>query len=60
MTTYVKDERGKTGPEPGKYSDRLIAYMIAQQVARELPVKRRRTGGSGVIHTYRQRDPVTG
>ena len=60
MTTYVRDDAGRTGPEPGKYSDRLIAYMIAQQVSRELPVKHNRTGGSGVIRTYRQKDPVTG
>ena len=55
LSTYVRNERGKMGPEPGKFSDLLMAYMIAQQVAGELPVKHDRP-----IQSYRPRDPVTG
>ncbi len=36
---FVKDKRNRQAPEPGKWSDRLMAYMIAQQVAREKPVR---------------------
>jgi hypothetical protein len=32
---YVRDPRNRSGPEPGKWSDRLMAWMIAQEVARE-------------------------
>lgn len=39
MNTYVIAESGKTGPERGKFSDALLAYMIAQQVAREIPLR---------------------
>lgn len=35
LTTYMRDERGKTGPQKGKRSDRIIAWMICQQVAQE-------------------------
>lgn len=61
MRTYVRDEKGKTDPEPGKFSDRLMAWLIAQQVAQELPVKRNYSGDSRPRHTgFRARDPVTG
>lgn len=40
MLTYVRDERGRTGPERGQFSDRLMAWMIAQYVALELPIRR--------------------
>ena len=35
MTTYVRDDLGRTGPQDGYFSDRLMAYMIALQVAHE-------------------------
>lgn len=35
MTTYVRDAAGKTGPDPTSFSDRLMAWLIAQQVAQE-------------------------
>jgi hypothetical protein len=38
--TYVELGRGKTGPEPGKASDRLMAWMVGQQVAQIKPVHR--------------------
>jgi hypothetical protein len=47
LSTYVRDlETGKTGPAAGAFSDLLMAYMIAQQVRREMPIKRRAADGS--------------
>ena len=41
LLTYVKlNERGKTGPQPGSHSDRVMAWMIAQGVAAEKVLKR--------------------
>ena|GEM_PF-360925 len=45
MNSYVRDEKGKTGAQPSRYDDLLVAYMIAQQVARELPLKAQRSSG---------------
>ena len=39
IRTYTRTEKGTTEAEPGKFDDLLSAYMIAQQVARELPVR---------------------
>jgi hypothetical protein len=49
MSTYVMDERGRSAPQPGKLADRLIAWLIAQEVAARRPVKPDR--GSGAIDT---------
>jgi hypothetical protein len=38
MLDYVMDERGRMLPPEGKRSDRLMAWLIAQAVAREKPV----------------------
>jgi hypothetical protein len=38
IRTYTRNENGSTEAEPGKYDDLLMAYMIAQQVARERPL----------------------
>lgn len=51
---FVKDSRNRQAPEPGKWSDRLMAYMIAQQVAREKPVRPDRKRGE-VTSTIRNR-----
>ena len=40
LTTYIKDSRGRTRPEKGKFSDLLMAYSIAQMVADIQPIKR--------------------
>lgn len=40
MSTLVREESGKVAPERGKYSDRFMAWAIAQQVAQQVPVKR--------------------
>jgi hypothetical protein len=43
LSTYVRDpETGKTGPAKGTWSDLLMAYMGAQQIARMAPVKVRK------------------
>jgi hypothetical protein len=36
---YVMDERGRSGPEPGKLADLLMSWLIGQEVAARLPVK---------------------
>jgi hypothetical protein len=37
MLTFVRDEKGRAGAERGKFDDMLMAWMIAQYVAFELP-----------------------
>jgi hypothetical protein len=57
MLAYVRDEKGRTGAQPGRHDDLLMAYMIAQQVANEMPLP------IAVDKTERIRpatDPVTG
>lgn len=58
MLTYVRNDKGKTGAQPGEHDDLLLAWLIAQQSANELPIRsstpRRRNEG------YGPRDPVTG
>lgn len=44
MQTYVRNDRGQTGAESGKYDDRIEAYMILKQVARELPIRLNKGG----------------
>jgi hypothetical protein len=61
MLTYVKTENGQTQPEPGKFSDLLMAWLIVQQVALMLPIRQRKKKASKrprLVH--RARDPVTG
>lgn len=38
MASYVIDNRGRMKPADGKRSDRIMAWLIAQMVAREKPV----------------------
>lgn len=40
LTTYIRDSRGRTRPEKGKFSDLLMAYSIAQFVADIQPMKK--------------------
>lgn len=42
FTWYVRHDGGRTGPQHGKFSDRLMAWMIAQQVRAEKPVPKDR------------------
>src|SRR5690606_2697333 len=37
IRTYTRTEKGTTEAEPGCYDDLLMAYMIAQEVARSVP-----------------------
>lgn len=61
LLRYVRDSSGKSGPEHGAFSDRLMAYMIAQQVAREKPLPpMRRRGGGAYSYVNGPRDPRTG
>lgn len=46
LTTYVRDTRGRTGPEPGKLSDRLLSWMVAQKVAQMTPIRPDRPKGA--------------
>jgi len=41
VRTYTQTDAGKMQAEPGKYDDCLMAYMGAQHLARELPLKGR-------------------
>lgn len=42
MQTFVKDEKGKMGAEEDYFDDRLDAYMVAQYIASEKPMRRSR------------------
>lgn len=46
MLTYVVDERGRMAPEAGKLADRLMAWLIAQMVAMEKPIRPDRPAGA--------------
>jgi hypothetical protein len=51
LLTYVRNQRGRSGPEPGKRSDVLMAWMQAQRVAELTPIRgestrRRRYGAT--------------
>lgn len=41
IRTYTQTEKGSMEAEPGKYDDLLMAYMIAQEVARTTPLRGR-------------------
>lgn len=57
LPSYVRLPNGRTGPEPGSFSDRLLAYMIAQQIAQEkVPM----APSKGNRPRQRPRDSVTG
>lgn len=60
MTTFVKNSKGKPVPAPGERSDLLMAWMIAQQVRQELPVRRAHSGGVLQGRTRRLANAKTG
>lgn len=39
MLWFVRDDRGRSAPEPGKLSDRLMAFMGAQMTAKLRPIR---------------------
>ena len=49
LRTYTRTEKGTTEAEPKKYDDRLMAYMIAQEVASEEPIMSEGTAGRGFV-----------
>lgn len=60
MLSYVRDEKGRTGPESGRFSDLVIAWMIAEQVANELPIRVAAKKGRRPVASGYSADPVTG
>lgn len=38
LTTYIRDDRGRTGPEKEQYADLLMALMIAHELRRLVPL----------------------
>jgi hypothetical protein len=56
MSTLVRLPNGKVEPERGKFSDRFMAWAIAQYVAQTTPVKR----NFSAPRPDRPRDPITG
>jgi rhodanese-related sulfurtransferase len=54
LETYVKDEKGSHGPDQDCFSDLLMAYMIAQAVADEKPVRPARRPGETFNSMTRQ------
>jgi hypothetical protein len=58
LTTYVKDPKtGKTGPEPDAFSDLLMAFAMAQQVALEMPIPSDRGATSTTVRA--RVNPIT-
>jgi hypothetical protein len=57
--TYIRNDSGKTMPERGKFSDRLMAWLIAQQVATELPLRARKPKSDRPLG-YQPKNPHTG
>jgi hypothetical protein len=43
MQTYIRLSTGKMVPERGKFSDLLMAWLIAQQVAIEKPIRKKKS-----------------
>lgn len=59
LTSYVKDERGRSGPDTDAFSDLLMAYMIGQYIAAEhrpRAPRKKSTPGRG----WTPRNPITG
>jgi hypothetical protein len=55
MNTYVVDDRGRHGAQPGEHDDVLMAGMIGKHVAMELvPHRARKRKG------FHAEDPLTG
>lgn len=57
LTTYVKDERGRHGPDEESFSDRLLAYMQAQEIRRLKPLRQRRPTTAGRPNSMTRRLP---
>jgi hypothetical protein len=60
MLTYVRHPNGSTGPQKKKFADLLMAWLIAQQVALEIPLALPRSKRKAPPRFSQPRDPVTG
>jgi hypothetical protein len=56
LNTYVVDEKGKHGAQPGEHDDRLMAGMIARRVAVIVQPRRRKRRKQ----RFEAEDPLTG
>lgn len=57
---YIRNETGKTEPEPGHFADLLMAYLIGQFVANLLPMRRPKNKSPRQRMQHRPANPVTG
>lgn len=57
MSTYVREDSGKTGPSPGKFADLLMAFGNGQQAAQEKSIPTGRGATSTTVKGYV--NPVT-
>lgn len=55
LVTYVRDDKGRTGPEEGSFADRYMSWGIAQQVAHEKPLE---SEHRGTVDISTRRTPV--
>lgn len=61
LLTLVRDSAGRIGASHGAHDDRVMAYMIGQQLARIHRLQpARRPGASGAVSTLRPRNATTG
>lgn len=57
MLTFVRDDRGKSGPEPGNLSDALMAFMGAQITAQLRPIRPDSRASSSAKRSAKRRRP---
>jgi hypothetical protein len=57
ISTYTRTDKGTTEAESGRFDDCLMAYMVAQQIASELPPK---TGAGGPSERAFRAGPASG
>lgn len=57
MLTFVRNDRGRSGPEPGHRSDALMAWLGAQMMARMIPVRPDRGAESALKRPAKKRRP---
>jgi hypothetical protein len=57
MLSYVRDEKGRTGPEAGSLADVLMSYGIGQFVSQIRPLRPEgtREKASGAVRSFRSR-----
>lgn len=62
LSTYIRDEKGKTKPDAGKLADILMAWLGAQAIAERRPLRTDREKGRGAraVRTRTVRSSKTG